>query len=255
MIHTKTKVLLSLAYIPEFEFEKDKNNVEAAVKRNHIFYPVALDNNYKTWSAFSNMYWPAHYLIDRNGIIRQFHFGEGSYTETENAIRQLLDLPPLLTTGEPTALHRPITPETYLGYTRGSGYIPEIKLKEDQTAVYSYTATLNQDEVGIKGKWLAGPENILAEGDDSSLELDFKATRVYLVLGGESKMPINVKMDGKPLPNKYYTADMDEQGQIFVKEPRKYDIVNLHGDYGTHRLSLHIPKGITAYAFTFGDEP
>ena len=241
-------------HTPEFEFEKDPKNVQKAIERLHIHYPVALDNDYQTWQAFGNMYWPAHYLVDRKGIIRQIHYGEGAYIETENEIRELLGLPPL-NIEQAAVSHRPITLETYLGYNRASGYPATLSLQRDKTAHYSYTPPLEADQAGLSGDWFVGPENIVAEGNDSQLDLNFQATRVYLVLRGKSDEPITISLDGKPLDKKYWTKDMDENGKLFVHEPRKYDIVNLHENYGRHLLSLHIPKGIAAYAFTFGDEP
>lgn len=206
-------------HTPEFEFEKDPGNVIDAVMRLGIKYPVAQDNDYKTWKAYQNLYWPAHYLIDQEGNIVMTHFGEGGYTETENAIRKLLGLSPLTAT-EPEKSIRPISPETYLGTLRGKGY--------------------HSDVVTLKGSWKVEGERITAEGDDCSLEYNFLATNVYLVLSGKSSMPVEVYLDGKF--NNKFTVDAD----------RKYDIVKT--TYGKHLVSIKIPKGISAYAFTFGDE-
>ncbi len=139
-------------HTPEFEFEKDPQNVAAAAKRLGVDYPIALDNNYKTWQAFHNNYWPAHYLIDQEGNIRMEHFGEGAYADTENEIRELLGLAPL-NIAEPQVVSMPISPETYLGYGRGRSYVVEIK--PGQTAVYAYSKPLGDDQVGLKGS-LAG---------------------------------------------------------------------------------------------------
>lgn len=242
-------------HTPEFEFEKDESNVKKATERFHLTYPVAMDNNYKTWQAYSNSYWPAHYLIDKNGIIREVHFGEGDYLETENAIRSLLKLAPLaIEKKEETPHLYGMTPETYLGYKRGLSYAPENQLKRDQTAVYSTTSTLAPNEAGLQGDWFVGPESIKSESDTATLSLNFKADRVYLVLGGMSSQPIHIDLDGQPLPSKYWTADMDDKGKILVKDARKYDILNLTGEDGRHTVTLHIPKGIEAFAFTFGGE-
>ncbi len=227
-------------HTPEFAFEKDKENVIDATKRFGILYPVALDNNFATWQAYDNSYWPAHYLIDRDGIVREVHHGEGAYTETENAIRDLLGLAPIKGE-EPIASHRAISPETYLGTSRGRSY--------------SSTGIPGPDQVALKGPWKKEAEKIISESDESTLSLNFIATRVYLVLGGSSDKPIKVQLDGQPLPKQFYTKDMNAEGEILVKEPRKYDIVDLKMQYGRHTLTLQLPKGIEAYAFTFGDEP
>lgn len=233
-------------HTPEFEFEKNPKNVQEAVKRFGILYPVAMDNNYKTWQNFENLYWPAHYLVDKTGIVRSFHFGEGAYMETENQIRTLLGLAPIAGEEKPV-LHRPLTPETYLGYERGERYVNKLKL--DEKADYSFDQLPN-DMVGLKGEWLITNEKNTAEGAMSELDLNFIAEHVYLVMEADKPQLVEVLLDGKPLEKKYYTPDMNEKGQIIVKEPRKYDVVDLN--YGRHKVQLKVPKGVSVYAFTFG---
>jgi cytochrome c biogenesis protein CcdA/thiol-disulfide isomerase/thioredoxin len=225
-------------HTPEFEFEKDPQNVAAAAKRLGVDYPIALDNNYKTWQAYHNNYWPAHYLIDQEGNIRMEHFGEGAYAETENEIRELLGLAPLNIV-ESQVVSMPISPETYLGYGRGRSYVVEIK--PGQTAAYDYSKPLGDDQVGLKGSWLVEEEYITPQGRDCYLNMNFLAKRVYLVLAGSSKEPIEVFLDGKPA------------GEIEMNGDKKYDIVST--TYQRHQLSLKIPQGVNAYAFTFGNDP
>jgi len=224
-------------HTPEFAFERNYENVEKAVKDLGIAYPVALDNNYATWNAYHNQYWPAHFLIDQEGVIRMEHFGEGGYTETENAIRMLLNLDTLKKEDEKTS-ERALSPETYLGLSRSSRY--KTPLTPQETANYDYTPPLNNNQVGLKGAWLAAEEYIQAEGTESYLDLNFLASNVYLVLGGSDLTPLEITLDGK-----YY-------GTINVDGDKKYNIVKV--DYGRHILSLKVPKDIRAYAFTFGDE-
>ncbi len=243
-------------HTPEFEFEKDLGNVKDAVKRFEITYPVALDNNYGTWEAYSNSYWPAHYLIDQNGIIRQFHFGEGGDLETENGIRSLLGLSmmkePSMKTEIVTAVAE--TPETYLGNKRGNSYTSENKIKSNTTVRYTYKEALGTDKVGLKGEWEVKDEYIISQSNESTLTLNFMANRVYLVLGGASSLPVTVELDDKPVTLQNKTADMNQKGEIYVKEPRKYDIIDMKGAGGRHVVTLHVPKGIQVYAFTFGME-
>lgn len=203
-------------HTPEFEFEKDMQNVSDAVQRLGVLYPVALDNEYETWKAYHNHYWPAHYLIDQSGQIRMMHFGEGAYVETENGIRELLGLK-TLEMKEKSTLTRPLTPETYLGLERG-----------------------NKDQVVLKGKWKKEGERITSESSESYLDINVLAKQVYLVLSGTSKEPLKVFLDGKLVK------------EIIVNGPRKYDIAET--EYGKHQLSLQVPEGVSAYAFTFGDE-
>lgn len=223
-------------HTPEFEFEKDPQNVAAAAKRLGVEYPIALDNNYQTWQAYRNNYWPAHYLIDQEGNIRMEHFGEGGYAETENEIRQLLGLASI-SIAEPKVISMPTSPETYLGSARGRSYIQEVQLGE---MAYDYTKSLGDDQVGLKGAWLVEEESITPKGDDCYLNMNFLAKRVYLVLSGSSKEPIEVFLDGKPA------------GEFYMDGDKKYDIVST--TYERHLLSLKIPEGISAYAFTFGNE-
>jgi cytochrome c biogenesis protein CcdA/thiol-disulfide isomerase/thioredoxin len=223
-------------HTPEFEFEKSYDNVKKAVDQFGISYPVALDNNYATWKAYHNSYWPAHYLIDQNGMIRMTHFGEGKYSETENAIRELLGMVPL-ESKEERRVSRAITPETYLGYARADAY--QMSIKRHTTTNYNYSGILKTDQVGLKGPWVAYEEYIQAEGDACYLDLAFQAKEVYLVLGGSSSTPLEITLDGKPY------------GKIQVDGDKKYDIVTT--SYGIHQLSLKVPKGIKAYVFTFGE--
>ncbi|NNM43283.1 MAG: cytochrome c biogenesis protein DipZ [Chlamydiae bacterium] len=226
-------------HTPEFAFEKDRANVEKAVQTLGIQYPVALDNNYETWQAYHNQYWPAHYLIDQNGNLRMIHFGEGAYGETENAIRSLLGLSTLVMQDRKETTHE-LTPETYLGLERAHSYTSQISIKPNKVAQYSYKTPLENDQVGLRGLWSVENEFILSEGDDSFLDLNFLAKQVYLVLSGVTTTPLQVYMDGKFIKEISFTG------------PQKYDIVKT--EYRRHQLSIKIPKGIKAYAFTFGDE-
>lgn len=235
--HDKGFVVIGV-HTPEFEFEKDPMNVAEAAARLGVKYPIAQDNDYKTWLAYGNHYWPAHYLINQNGELRMVHFGEGKYVETENAIRTLLGMTSLKME-EPTVSVRPISPETYLGSERAQNYTKEIQLKDGQTFIYSYKRLTN-DEAGLKGAWKVESQRIISEGDDSYLDYDFLATHVYLVMGGSSSQPVQVSLDGKPA------------GSFKMDGDRKYDIVT--APYGRHQLSIHVPKGVSVYAFTFGDE-
>jgi hypothetical protein len=139
---------------------------------------------------------------------------------------------------EPKRSNRRISPETYLGKSRAQNY--KMKIISGETADYTYSEPLKRNQVGLKGLWRAENEFIESESDESYLDLDFLATRVYLVLAGSSNVPMEVLLDGKPY------------GQIDIDGDRKYDIVS--APYDQHQLSLKVPKGVKAYAFTFGDE-
>lgn len=222
-------------HTPEFEFEKNLDNVQKAVDGFHIEYPVGLDNHYATWNAYHNSYWPAHYLIDQNGNIQKTQIGEGGYAEMESAIRELLNLPPLGikdTPGEDKSL----SPETYLGLGRGHSYV--MNLTPNETVNYQYKNVLGHDQVGLKGPWKAEQEYIEAEGDDCYINMNFLASQVYLVLEGSSPELLAVILDDK------------SYGFMRVDGAKKYTIVKT--SYGRHTLSIKVPRSIKAYAFTFG---
>lgn len=251
-------------HTPEFAFEKNKAHVENAIKRFKITYPVALDNDYQTWRAYDNHYWPAHYLIDQNGIIVKTHFGEGNYTEMENAIRTLLNMPSL-SSEDQFVTRQPITPETYLGFERADRYQPELEIQENTTTTYQPTTPLNDDQISLTGSWTVSSDCVRSENNNNALELNFIANRVYVVMQSDKPQQVSVLLDGKPVPQEYYSRDMtassvalregrNKQGNITVHEPRMYEVINLGKDYGRHTLTLQCQKGINAYVFTFGGE-
>jgi cytochrome c biogenesis protein CcdA/thiol-disulfide isomerase/thioredoxin len=245
-------------HTPEFEFEKDTTNVTKAALSLGVTYPVVQDNNYSIWNAYHNQYWPAHYLLDKDGIVRHTHFGEGAYLETENEIRQLLGETPMASSlPEPATINRPLTSETYLGYKRAASYDPQLNMVVDKPQNYTFHEPLPTDGVGLQGNWTVGAEAIWAGSAPARLAINFAASQVYLVLSANATTApahLQVQLDGQPLAKKYWTKDMDEQGMITVTDARKYDILNLGADYGRHTLSLDFDNGIRAYAFTFGNE-
>ena len=188
-------------HTPEFAFERDRGNVERAVREHGIRYPVALDSEYGTWNAWGNRYWPAKYLIDRRGHVRFYHFGEGDYDETERAIRTLLgERGATATPGEAQTPSPDIeTPETYLGAERAAGYVQAVRPRVRQR--YELPQELRTNEVGLGGEWTVGSERAVA-GRDAVLELRYRARRVFLVLappkGGRGS--VDVSVDGAAQP-------------------------------------------------------
>ncbi len=238
-------------HTPEYSFEQELSNVQAAVKKFNILYPVALDNDYATWRKFNNKYWPTTYLVDKNGDIVFTHIGEGNYLELENAIRAQLDLPPI-EAAENEPLRAKTTPEIYLGSRRDKNYTSEIKIKPDSVHAYSFKKHLEHDMVGLKGLWRVSQESVTSAGSGCSISLNFFASKVHLVLSGTSQEPITVQLDGKPLSKLYSTFDMDSDNNIFMDGDRKYDILDLKGPPARHVITVHLPAGISAYSFTFG---
>jgi cytochrome c biogenesis protein CcdA/thiol-disulfide isomerase/thioredoxin len=235
---SKGLVILGV-HTPEFAFEHDLGNVRAAVKRLGVRYPVALDNDYGTWNAYGNNYWPADYLVDQAGHVRDVHFGEGDYARTDRDIRLLLaadtrrlpkDAPEPDRT--PTELR---TPETYLGYARIGKYAGS-PLKTDRSATYSFPSSLAQDAFAYAGTWRVEGERIVA-GPGARLRLRFLARSVHLVLGGHGT--VGVTVDGHPA------------GTVTVDADRLYTLASSDRTR-TGTLELRFTPGLSAYAFTFG---
>jgi thiol-disulfide isomerase/thioredoxin len=226
-------------HTPEFAFEHDLGNVRAAVKRLGIHYPVALDNDFATWNAYQNQYWPADYLVDQSGHVRDVHFGEGDYEKTEHDIRLLLAathkaLPAALRPRDRTPKELR-TPESYLGYARIGAYAGS-PLKSDEPARYTFPPALGQDEYAYAGTWTVESERILA-GRGARLRIHFQARSVHLVLGGRGVLHVTV--NGRASRTVNVTAD---RLYTLVTQKRARDGL----------LELSFTPGLSAYAFTFG---
>jgi cytochrome c biogenesis protein CcdA/thiol-disulfide isomerase/thioredoxin len=238
--HYRAKGLVILGvHTPEFAFEHDLGNVRAAVKRLGVRYPVALDNDYGTWNAYGNQYWPADYLVDQAGHVRDVHFGEGDYEQTDNDIRLLLAagtkrLPKDLAEPDhtPTELR---TPETYLGYSRIGNYGGS-PLKTDRVATYTFPRTLDHDAFAYAGTWRVEGERIVA-GPNARLRLRYLARSVHLVLGGHGTVEVTV--DGR------------RTGTVRADADRLYTLAS-SPKTREGLLELRFTPGLSAYAFTFG---
>jgi cytochrome c biogenesis protein CcdA/thiol-disulfide isomerase/thioredoxin len=226
-------------HAPEFAFEREPANVRENTRRLSIRYPVALDNEFDTWTAWRNQYWPAKYLIDARGRVRYYHFGEGEYAETEQAIRQLLaERADRLPARSRVIDHSPAgarTPETYLGYQRLERFAGE-RIVPDVEHRYALPDELDRDQLAYGGRWRVEPERIVA-GADATLRLRFHARAVHLVLSGLGS--VQVLVDGRPHARRTVSGD------------RLYTLARLP-DRGTHLLELRVTPGVAAYAFTFG---
>jgi cytochrome c biogenesis protein CcdA/thiol-disulfide isomerase/thioredoxin len=240
-------------HTPEFPFEKEASNVEAAIEENGIHYPVAQDNDQATWNAYGNQYWPAEYFIDAEGNVRYVHFGEGEYGEKEGVIRELLaeagmKVPSRETSVKAVAPSNTVTtPETYLGAARAERFT-NAELSPG-THEFTAPAALPANEFAYHGKWRIALDSATAAG--GSLDLNFGARRVYLVLGSPGHpRQVKVKLDGKPISAADAGADV-HGGVVTVDSQRLYNLVNLPAVEG-HVLELEPESGVMGYAFTFG---
>jgi cytochrome c biogenesis protein CcdA/thiol-disulfide isomerase/thioredoxin len=241
-------------HTPEFAFEHDAGNVESAIKRFGLRYPVAQDNQMGTWNAYGNEYWPADYLIDAKGHVRYAAAGEGDYAQTETAIRALLAQAGRGVGGmsHPKDVVTPsevATPETYLGTARAQGW-----RDGPHSGSHDYGSSQRQlglNEFAFSGTWSIGGQPARAVSS-AGVDVEFEAKNVYLVLSsdGESPRKVEVELDGNPIPVSDAGADV-HGGAVTVTSQRLYSLVSLPGDQ-QHRLTLRFAAGISGYAFTFG---
>ena len=245
-------------HTPEFPFERDAGNVAAAIDQNDLTYPVVQDNDYGTWDAFGNQYWPAKYLIDSHGNIRFAHFGEGDYDQTEDAIRSLLAERGSIGSRAPkvhaeTADPGLRTPETYLGAARAQGWTngPGGTLNVGSRD-YGHRPEEPPPPNGFRysGSWDVTDERATSV-DVAGIDLTFTAGKVFLVLGSPGRdRDVGVLLDGKPISASQAGDDVAD-ATLTVGPQRLYELVDLRRA-GTHTLTLEFAPGIDGYAFTFG---
>lgn len=245
-------------HAPEFDFEKNPENVEKAIKDLNIGWPVLMDNDHKNWNNFANNYWPAKYIADKSGNILYTHFGEGGYAETELTIQQLLidmgedKLPEV---NDKEHKHDRVcfiaTPETYCGYGKGKianhgGYI------RDEDADYDALKELEEDSIALQGKFLAKSEYVETREEEAALLLKFRATEVNLVLhpvGGSAVA--EVLFQGERVRREIRGKDITDESGVRIKEATLYNLIKsekpLEGV-----LKIRARDGnFRAYAFTF----
>ena len=238
---------------PEFDFEKDPDNVERAVGDLGVTWPVALDPDHRVWDAFGNRYWPAKYVVDRDGRLRYTHYGEGAYDETEDVLRKLLgvdpDSPRADDGDEPDVPNLgQFSPELYVGGARGTTASPQGLSDPDGDGIPGGDATftlpdnLPVDTFALEGAWSIGSESATALAPGAAIVLQYRGQEVNLVLaaGGSAPTSVTVSVDG---------------GEPRIVEVGRPDLVNLlrDGPAGDHTMRIEAGSaGLAAYAFTFG---
>ncbi|PIR48295.1 hypothetical protein COU80_04975 [Candidatus Peregrinibacteria bacterium CG10_big_fil_rev_8_21_14_0_10_55_24] len=246
---SKPFVLIGV-HTPEFVFEKDPQNVAKAIEKHGLTYPVAQDNDYETWKAFANRYWPAKYLIDAEGNIRYTHFGEGAYDETDEAVQTLLmeigvleemhDVPEVV-----SDLRRDQTPETYMGVRSWPALANGSTVPMRGIISYTAPASLSLHRYALVGDWqLIDEEQQVLRSNQGEIRLHFLGSEANLVLGTEEEgtsASIRVIVDGEEMES--ITVDHHDLYQLY------------RGEYGEHEIVLRITgKGLAGYAFTFGSQ-
>ena len=243
---------------PEFTFEQNASNVQQAINSDGIRYPVVQDNNYGTWNAYGNQYWPAEYLIDSTGQVRHVQFGEGDYGQSEAAVRELLyqsghhHLPP------PSAAHAIMptqvgTPETYLD-DQHSPTPPVQFVQPLHPGVSSYLGVTSPqpNQLALQGTWRTTSQSVTPLSSGASITFNFLAAHAYLVMTSQGNGPrhVRVLLDGHPIPAGAAGSDV-HHGLVTVRGERLYSLVSLPNDQ-PHVLTLDLPPGVSAYDFTFG---
>jgi cytochrome c biogenesis protein CcdA/thiol-disulfide isomerase/thioredoxin len=242
-------------HAPEFAFEKVLSNVSKAVGDENIKYPVALDNNFATWQAYDNQYWPAKYLIDKDGQVRYTHFGEGEYKETEVVIQKLLketgqSITSSVEADKTTGISvNGQTPETYIGSKRAERFANASQFVANQPVDFKLVNDLKEHEWSLGGKWQIGGETSQSLEDNTKLSFNFSAREVYIVMSGPPGANVGVKVDGLDQPG---GNDVSAQGQVTVDGARLYKIVKADKFIKNKKLTLTFPTGVTINAFTFG---
>ncbi|MDE1770544.1 MAG: redoxin domain-containing protein [Thaumarchaeota archaeon] len=248
---------------PEFEFEKDPNNVKMAALKYGLTYPIVLDSDHMTWNAFSNRYWPAEYITDDLGHIRHTHFGEGEYDQTEQIIQQLLDqrakrlglnmtADQSLVKVEAQDFSLAQTPELYFGYdfVDGRNYLgnPE-GFQLDKTVSYTIPPGLQNDHFYLDGQWQNLPDNMKLVSDNGKIVLPYTAKDVHIVASGPGTN-LQILLDGKDVQSQDIGQDF-KNGTVSISDHRLYNIISSR-ESGSHTLTIIAHPGFEIYTFTFG---
>jgi thiol-disulfide isomerase/thioredoxin len=235
-------------HTPEFSFEHEIEGVRRANRERAIDYPVAVDNQYDVWNAFANRYWPALYFVDRDGVIRDEHFGEGRYEESEQVIQRLLGVERELVSVQGMGVEAEAdwehlrTPETYLGYSRGERLATESPER------------LGLNQWALVGEWTIGSEGVALDQAGGSIAFRFHARDAHLVMasGTDAEIPFRVLVDGAP-PGASHGVDVDGDGNGVLRDGRMYQLVREQDDVRERTLEIaFLEPGARAYAFTFG---
>lgn len=256
---------------PEFEFEKEPKNVQAAIKKYGVNWPVVLDNDHQIWNSYANHYWPAEYLLNASGKIVYIHFGEGNYLETELEIQRALRDAGFKFSEKLSSQLSPEaggqfgqTPELYCGYLRGvlgngTGYTKDIDFFYDTSGL---NEQFKPDLIYLQGLWKAMPQFIEHSRDTKKLEdlviLSYRAKKVYLVMESANGGPIKVyvTLDGIGLApgsaGSDIKFDQEKRSYTEVRFPTLYNLVDSES-FGDHIIRIStLSKGLRCYAFTFG---
>ncbi len=254
-------------HTPEFEFEKNIDNVRRAAKDIRVDFPIAIDNNYSIWRALKNQYWPALYFVDAKGHIRGHHFGEGEYEQSERIIQQLLaeagssNIDPKLVSVNAPGLEAPAdwgslkSPENYLGHERTENFASPGGAVLDRRRVYAAPARLKINHWALSGDWTVKKQATVLNNANGKIAYRFHARDLHLVMGPAARgtsVRFRVLIDGKP-PGAAHGIDLDVQGNGTVVEQRLYQLIRQSKPITERQFEIEfLDSGVEAFAFTFG---
>jgi len=254
-------------HTPEFEFEKQLDNVREATREMSIDYPIAIDSNYAIWRAFGNEYWPALYFIDVQGRIRHHHFGEGDYAQSERVIQELLaeagaggassDLVSVDGVGFEASADWPSlkSPETYVGYERTQNFASPGGPRLSERRVYTAPARLRLNHWALEGEWTMQKGAIALNAAPGRIVYQFHARDLHLIMGPRvrgSAVRFRVSIDGRPA-GMAHGIDIDEQGNGTVSEQRMYQLIRQQEPIADRRFEIEFLDGdVEAFDFSFG---
>jgi Thioredoxin like C-terminal domain/AhpC/TSA family len=247
---------------PEFEFEHNLDSVRREVSGRRIDWPVAVDNQYEIWRAFSNNYWPALYFVDREGVIRDHHFGEGRYDESERVIQQLVGVSsqdPVTVSGEGDEAmadwERLNSAETYLGYERTENFASPGGAELGEAHVYTAPDRLRLNQWALSGDWTIERERVSLNAPGGRILFRFQSRDVHLVLrraGRGEPVSFRVLLDGEA-PSGAHGVDADADGNGHLDADRMYQLVRQPGAVEERTFEITFDEaGVAAYVFTFG---
>jgi thiol-disulfide isomerase/thioredoxin len=253
-------------HTPEFAFEQKIDNVRRAVQQMRIEYPVVIDNDYSIWRAFKNQYWPALYFIDAGGRIREHHFGEGEYEQSEKTIQRLLGDAGVAGIGGGLVSVRASGAEVAADWSNlrsGENYLGSERTQQfasrgadvDQRRVYAAPKRLALNEWALAGEWTIGKQAVVSNKAAGKIVYRFHARDVHLVMGPlrpESPVRFRVSIDGQPA-GAARGSDVDEGGNGTVAEQRLYQLIRQPGPIVDRTFEIEfLDAGVEALAFTFG---
>jgi thiol-disulfide isomerase/thioredoxin len=252
---------------PEFEFEKNVDNVRRAAKDMRVDYPIAIDSDHAIWRAFRNQYWPALYFVDAQGRIRHHQFGEGEYEQSEMIIQQLLAEAGIGGVGhelvsvdghgaEAAADWGSLkSPENYVGYERTENFASPGGAVLDKRRVYAAPARLRLNHWALSGDWTVGKQATVLNKANGRIAYRFHARDLHLVMGLAARgtsVRFRVLIDGQP-PGAAHGIDVDDQGNGTVTEQRLYQLIRQPKPIADRQFEIEfLDSGVEALAFTFG---